>query len=196
MKFFRMLFFLWISSLSVHGHAQERILQSPLAHLEGSRLFKTGIDAYGRHFSGLLLFKAMPDSSIRIVLMSELGLNLLDMSYMHEAFTLVSGQEFMQRKSILRALENDFRTLLLDLSKIDEITQHTPGDEGLAEVRFRHRGQLYRYKGSAVPLDMEIKRRSCLFRRSTYLVREESGMQVYVQHRGVRMELKLKEIAR
>jgi hypothetical protein len=79
-----------------------------------SSLYNTQVNVVGRHLSGLLLFKQMPDSSMRIVFTSEMGAKFFD-------FEFKSGAEFivhqvmsqLNKKSVINTLKNDFELILM-----------------------------------------------------------------------------------
>ena len=53
-------------------------LQSPfLGHFD-KMLFKATLDIRKEHLTGLMLFKTMPDSSIRVVFTNEIGMTFFD----------------------------------------------------------------------------------------------------------------------
>lgn len=75
--------------------------------------YTTTIDVVGRHISGLLLVKNMPDSSVRIVFTNEAGIKFLD-------FEFDAGDEFkvhyiisqLDKKPVIRLLRKDFSLML------------------------------------------------------------------------------------
>ncbi|MEN8121053.1 MAG: hypothetical protein ABFS35_11925 [Bacteroidota bacterium] len=75
-------------------------------------LYKAKIDVRDKHFSGLFFFKKITGSSFRIVFLSEIGLNLLDMEYKNSSFKIIRCQDFLNKKIILNTLKNDFKLLI------------------------------------------------------------------------------------
>jgi hypothetical protein len=75
--------------------------------------YNTSIDVVGKHISGLLLIKNMPDSSTRIVFTNEAGVKFLD-------FEFTASNEFkvhhiikqLNKKPVIRLLRNDFALML------------------------------------------------------------------------------------
>src|SRR3569832_981187 len=43
--------------------------------------YTTSVDVYGHHISGLLLFKVMPDSAVRVVFTNEVGVTFFDFEF-------------------------------------------------------------------------------------------------------------------
>ncbi|MFH1121595.1 MAG: hypothetical protein V1775_17380 [Bacteroidota bacterium] len=85
----------------------------PLKGEYGQALYKTQMDAFGKHFSGILLFKPEPlNSSFRVVLLSEFGLNLMDLSMKSNGTTVNSCQDFLNRPVIINSIEKNIRMLV------------------------------------------------------------------------------------
>ena len=49
-------------------------------------LYRTQIDVVGKHLSGLLFFKKLPDESFRVVFTNEMGLNFFDFHFADHQF--------------------------------------------------------------------------------------------------------------
>jgi len=176
---------------------------APLGPMEGSILFKAAITILGDYYSGLVLIKQMPaDSAIHVVFLSELGLNLMDLAYKDDEFEVVSVQEFLNRHSILKTLQNDFRTLLLDLSKIEEFSILSTDDDLTDVLKFRHKSQRYTYSCSKITGPSAIRRKKGLFGRVDFQIneglknklRETEPLTIGIRHRGVRLKIDLKEL--
>src|SRR5688500_8330513 len=54
--------------------------------LLSTTLFSASIDVVGKHLSGLLFIKAMPDQSHRVVFTSETGITFFDFEYKSDGF--------------------------------------------------------------------------------------------------------------
>ncbi len=79
-----------------------------------SELYNTQVNVLHRHFSGLLLIKTMPDSSVRIVFSNEMGVSLFDFSFSKTGtFTVFSVIPQMNRKAVINTLRQDFELLLM-----------------------------------------------------------------------------------
>ncbi len=205
-----LLLFLWkASAAQSDGRSQDPDFSvekfTPLGPLKGSLLFKAAITVFGDYYSGLILIKEVPrDSAIHVVFLSELGLNLLDMAFYNDDFEVVSVQDFLNRPSILRTLQNDFQTLLLDLSQIEEFKVKVK-DEGVTEIlKFRYNSQRYAYSYSENLGPVRIRRQNGLFGRVDFLivagetkekVRQESR-KIGIEHRCVRLKIDLTELRR
>ncbi len=84
-------------------------------------LYNTKVDVTGKHLSGLLLIKAMPDSSTRLVFSNEMGFKYFDFEFAKDgAFKVYYILSQMDKKAVLTTLRKDFEILLmqhLDLGK-------------------------------------------------------------------------------
>lgn len=207
MKLSKIRFSLLIISLLVFGSgfstadAKLRIQDSgdslskfaPLGLLKGSLLFKAAIHVFGDYYSGLILIKELPgDSTIHVVFLSELGLNLLDLAYKNDEFEVVSVQEFLNRPSILKTLQKDFRTLLLDLSLIEGYKVKVKADSELKVLKFRHKSQRYAYSYQEKLGPVHIRRSSGLCGRVDFQIM--AGETIKIKHRGVRLKISLTEL--
>ena len=76
-------------------------------------LYDTKVDVIGKHLSGLLFFKQMPDSSIRVVFSSEMGLNFVDFEYAKSGFKVISIMKQLDRKIVIKQLKNDIGLLMM-----------------------------------------------------------------------------------
>ncbi len=79
-----------------------------------SSLYNTHVNVVGKHLSGLLLFKSMPDSSMRIVFSSEMGAKFFDFEYDASGnFKVHQVMEQLNKKAVINTLKTDFKLLLM-----------------------------------------------------------------------------------
>lgn len=171
---------------------------APLPSLETPLLFKASIRLGKSFYSGLFLIKEMQDdSAIHVVFLSELGLNLLDLAYGNGEFEVISVKEFLNRRPIIRTLQNDFRCLLLDLSLIEDYKLKTKKDGVSQELRFRHKSQRYAYHIQEVGGPVQIKRSKGIFSKSHIKMGEnKEALTFVISHRGIRLFIELRELER
>jgi hypothetical protein len=88
-----------------------------------STLYNTHVNVVGKHLSGLLLFKRMPDSSIRIVFSSEMGAKFFDFEFSADgAFKVHQVMSQLDKKAVIRTLKDDFSLILMSgLSSRDAV---------------------------------------------------------------------------
>jgi hypothetical protein len=169
----------------------------PLGDLGQPVLLKAGMDWFGRHQSGLFLIKGIPeDTSVRIVFLSELGLSLLDMKYREGCFEVVSVREFMNKPALLKSLQDDFRTLLLDLSTVGTFTLESSTDEcgPVESMRFRYGGERYTYRYREPVGTFLIQRKGKLFRKADLQIIRNDAMVIHIEHKGLRPDMELRQL--
>jgi hypothetical protein len=75
--------------------------------------FDAGVDVTGRHISGLLLIKNMPDSSHRVVFTTEVGITFLDFEFRKDgSFELKKILPRLDKRPVINTLKTDFSLLL------------------------------------------------------------------------------------
>ena len=76
-------------------------------------LYKTSVDIVGNHISGILLFKKMTDSSIRVVFSNESGLTFFDFGFLpDEQFVVYQITPKMNKKAVIGTLRKDLDLIL------------------------------------------------------------------------------------
>lgn len=77
-------------------------------------LYATQVDILQHHLSGLLLFKPMEDSSMRVVFASEMGLKFFDFEFGKDgSFTKHYMLPKMDKKAVVKTLRKDFEMVLM-----------------------------------------------------------------------------------
>lgn len=76
-------------------------------------LYNTQVEVTGRHLSGLLIIKTMPDSSTRMVFANEAGFKFFDFEFREEGFTVHHIMAQMDRKAVIKTLRKDFELILM-----------------------------------------------------------------------------------
>lgn len=78
-------------------------------------LYSTQVDVLKHHLSGLLFFKQMPDSSLRVVFTNEVGFKFFDFAFEKDGgFTKHYMMAKMDKGIIVNALRKDFELVLLN----------------------------------------------------------------------------------
>jgi len=76
-------------------------------------IYKTSVDVIGKHISGLLVIKRMPDSSTRIVFTNEMGFSFFDFDFLPDSgFKVYQIIPQMNKEALVRTLRKDFELLL------------------------------------------------------------------------------------
>ncbi len=80
----------------------------------GRALYRTQVDVVGRHLSGLLLIKTMPDSSLRMLFSNEAGFKFFDFEFGRDSgFTVHYILKQMNKKAVIKTLRKDFELVLM-----------------------------------------------------------------------------------
>lgn len=74
--------------------------------------FSATVDVVGKHLSGLLLIKQMPDQTQRVVFTSETGVTFFDFEFRSDAFQVKQAIPQLRKKVVINTLRKDFETLL------------------------------------------------------------------------------------
>lgn len=90
----------------------ETIHNSYFADPDRDYAYRAGITVYGHEFSGLFILKKTTISSHRIVLTTEFGNTLLDMTLFPEGYQKHSVVPHLDKKIILKTLANDISLLV------------------------------------------------------------------------------------
>lgn len=84
-------------------------------------IYKTSVDVIGKHISGLLVVKRMPDSSTRVVFTNEMGFSYFDFGFPPDSgFKVYLIMPLMNKEGLVRTLRKDFELLFfrnMDSSK-------------------------------------------------------------------------------
>jgi hypothetical protein len=76
-------------------------------------LYQTSVDITGKHFSGILLIKRMPDSSTRFSFSNEAGFSFFDFGFGPDSgFFVFQITPRMNKKEVINTLRKDFELLL------------------------------------------------------------------------------------
>ena len=76
-------------------------------------LYTTQVDVVGKHLSGLLIIKTMPDSSTRIVFSNEAGFKFFDFGFDGKDFKVYYVFSQMDKKAVIKTLRKDFELVLM-----------------------------------------------------------------------------------
>jgi len=88
-----------------------------------SALYNTQVNVVGRHLSGLLLFKLMPDSSLRVVFSSEMGVKFFDFGFGNDgSFKVFQVMRQLDKKTVIKTLKSDFELILMRDLRTGDLT--------------------------------------------------------------------------
>jgi len=89
---------------------------TPLKALKPSfttTLYRTEIDVVGKHLSGLLFFKNLPDGTYRVVFTNEMGLNLFDFHFADGRFEVLHCIDQLNSRPVINQLRKDIGYVLM-----------------------------------------------------------------------------------
>ena len=84
-------------------------------------LYKTTLDISKHHLSGFIFLKRTSDTSYRIIFSNQMGMKFFDFEFQGKKFIIHYCFPSLERKSLLKLLENDFRMLLFPFDGIKKI---------------------------------------------------------------------------
>ena len=88
--------------------------------------YKISVDVVGKHISGLLLIKYMPDSSTRIVFTNEMGFSFFDFGFSQDnGFAVYQIVPQMNKPALIKTLRKDFELIMfrnMDRNKTYNLT--------------------------------------------------------------------------
>ena len=84
-------------------------------------LYKTTIDIYQHHFSGLMVIKPVSEESHRVVFITETGIKIFDMEFFSQGDAVLHYcLEVMNRRSVIRTLKNDIGLMIRNVPEPDK----------------------------------------------------------------------------
>jgi hypothetical protein len=79
-----------------------------------SEWYGASIDVVGKHITGLILFKTMPDGTTRVVFTNEAGITFFDFEFQRDGtFKVRHVVKQLNKKLVVRTLRNDFELVLM-----------------------------------------------------------------------------------
>jgi len=159
-------------------------------------LFKAQVDLYGKHFGGLLFLKSMNDSSYRLIMTTETGMQLFDMEIAPDTMIVHQCFEQLNRDAVIKTIETDFRLILMEdalketpVMLKDENSHHT-----VYRMKEGKKLTYYFIENKTGYLD-RIERASPWFKKiSVSLDQHEHGManRIIFKHHNIRLEIRLR----
>ena len=160
-------------------------------------LYNAQVNVTGNHLSGLLLFKTMTDSSIRVIFTSEMGLTFFDFEFRKNGFRVVSIQEKMNKKVVINRLRDDLGLLLMTSIDYEQPQWYVTGDENYFKFESSKESIYYVTNSNCTRLSRietaSKKKKKILVNLTDYY----SGMpdSVYLAHQSFEYNITLKQIS-
>jgi hypothetical protein len=123
-------------------------------------LYNTQVDIVGKHLSGILLIKKMPDSSMRMLFSNELGFKFFDFEFSAAGnFKVYYIIKQMEKKAVLKTLRKDFELILMQ--HLDFSTAHVLKDAQYLYYTFpQEKGSYYYITDSSCQALVRIEKSS------------------------------------
>ena len=107
-------------------------------------VYKTSVDVVGKHISGILIVKRMPDSSTRVVFTNELGFSYFDFGFPPDSgFKIYLIVPQMNKSAVIRTLRKDFELLMF--RNTNGSRYYALKDSGLVYHAFPQNGDINYY---------------------------------------------------
>ena len=109
-----------------------------------SALYKAEIDVTGKHLSGLLVIKKMPDSSTRAVFSNEMGVTFFDFQFLQNgSFTVFRIMKQLNKKPVIKTLRKDFELVFMEC--VRSAPAYSLKDERYTYQAYPQRSGVYYY---------------------------------------------------
>ena len=191
-----------LSVSCIAGQNALNVESQPL-QLHKTPIFKTGtteavfrgsMNVYKHYFSGIFALKKETEENYRIVLMSEVGITLFDLSFTSKDFKINYCIKPLQKKKFLKLLYHDF-LLLVDAPNPENLKLRKNRNTHIQFV-------LYKKKNSRDFYYIEkktiVKIVSKAFLNKTNIqfqeIKEGVAQSIHIQHRPVKLKMELKRI--
>ena len=158
---------------------------NPIIPKNESLLFKTKIDLYSKHYSGLLIVKQTDSTTKHITFVTELGMKMFDFEVKGKTFTPVYVFEPINKANIISVLSNDLQLLFL-LKIFDTEADVFKNEQGLL-VRANAKPKTY-YKTYASQEIQSITVKGALKTKMTVQYQYSSTKTleaIYLRHKGL-----------
>ncbi len=158
-------------------------------------LYKTNITFYKKHYSGLLFFNYKQDKEeYSIVLLSELGLSIIELKYQSNEFKLVKHKSFFNKKAAIETLKSDIE-LLIEKIPQKEYTCFMASDSSLIVKRNNNKKELF-YLNNKGEVGRIKKKQNMLMSVNILFNDYSQGVpkEIIINHRGIKLKLELRLI--
>jgi hypothetical protein len=113
-------------------------------------LYRTTLDISKNHLTGFIFIKKVSDTSFRIIFSNDFGMQIFDFEFSAKEFIVQYCFPSLDRKSLLKLLDNDFRILLFSNTGIKKITpkESDYGEDLTYKIRSKTGKWIYRTHGA------------------------------------------------
>ncbi len=109
-------------------------------------LYKTSISINKHYHTGIFLIKNNPvEKSFNIVLLSEFGLNLIEMRFKNDEIEIISCQDFLNHKIFTNNLKHSFEAILLDYRQCTNKKLYSDNENNIKVLKLKNKSSRYYY---------------------------------------------------
>lgn len=159
-------------------------------------LYQAQVNVTGKHLSGLLIIKAMPDSSLRVVFGNEAGFTFFDFEFSKDDFKVHYIFSRMDKKPVIKTLRKDFELVLM--RHLDAPGSYTLRESGNYYRVFPYGRDLYYYITDSACTNLLRMERGSRKKRVAEAVMQpgNDGMpdSIGIQHHNFNFNIGLKRI--
>jgi len=157
-------------------------------------VFRGNINVYKHYFSGIFALKKETEENYRIVLISEVGVTLFDLSFTAKGFKVNYCIEPLQKKGLLKLLYLDF-LLLVDAPYPEDLKlQKNRGKKAQFILKKKRNSRDFYYFEKETMVEIVSK----AFLNKTDIkfkeIKEGVAKSIHIQHRPVKLKMELKRI--
>lgn len=160
--------------------------------------YNASVDVIGKHISGLLLFKAMPDSSLRVVFTNEVGITFFDFGFSADGkFKIYQVIKQLDKKAVINLLRKDFELIMMREVGGAELKSFTRnGEIFIARTGKSETDYFITDKDCASLLRIEKASKKKLKTTVTRIGDEQIPDSVFLKHYTFNMTIALKKLKR
>lgn len=154
-------------------------------------VFRGSISIYKHYFSGIFALKQEDENKYRMVLMSEVGMTLFDMSFTSDSYYLNYCIEPIRKKSLFKLMHKDF-LLLIRAPKQEDLKLKNEVD-AISKYRKKGSKDFYFYENTVM---RKIDSKGYFNRIHIEFNEQENGVSnsIQIQHRPIKLKMELKRI--
>jgi hypothetical protein len=163
-------------------------------------VYRTTIDVYKNHFSGIMIIKKVePDNSYRVVFLSELGMKIFDFEFnnkLPERFKIHQILEPINKKMLISTLRRDFQLFLKIYPQTAKTKTYTSKKFLLEKVKYKGLNNYYTLNKDSNFVNL-ITQKGLLFKKLTITTSgfsKSSPDNVIFEHKGINLTINLSKI--
>jgi len=163
-------------------------------------VYRTSIDVYGKHFSGIMVIKKIEkDTSYRLVFLSELGMKIFDFEFnnnLKDQFKIHQILEPINKKLLINTLRQDFELFLKLYPKNITSTSYISDNSTIEKIKYNGLNNYYIFNNDSNYVT-SILQKGWLFKKliiSNTGYSNNSPDNVNFTHKGINLIINLSKI--